>query len=95
MISPKHKHFLNSGYTNYNLKNGIANKQIPMINNLDAMKQNIQQSEHLPLYNDLGEIDVFSYVTEDIFQGVVMVNQGYRMRHIKGKTVNALVLNKP
>ena len=95
LISPKHKHFLNSGYTNFNLKNGIANKQILMINSLDAVKQNIQQGEHLILYNDLSEIDVFADVTEDIIQGVVMVNHGYWMRHIEGKTVNALVSNKP
>ena len=49
LISPKHKYFLNSGYTNFNLKNGIANKQIIMVNKLDAMKQNIQQGEHLIL----------------------------------------------
>ena len=66
-----------------------------MINYSDAMKQNIQQTERLALYNDLDEIDVFSFVTADNFQGVVIVNQGYWMRHIKGKTVNALVLNKP
>ena len=95
LISPKHKHFLNSGYTNFNLKNGIANKQTLMVNNIDAMKQNIQQGEHLILYNDLSEIDVLAYVTEDIIQGVVMVNHGYWMRHIKGKTVNALISNKP
>jgi anaerobic selenocysteine-containing dehydrogenase len=95
LISPKHKHFLNSGYTNFNLKNGIANKQILMINSLDAVKQNIQQGEHLILYNDLGKIDVFADVTEDIIQGVVMVNHGYWMRHIDGKTVNALISNKP
>ena len=95
LISPKHKHFLNSGYTNFNLKNGIANKQILMINSLDAVKQNIQQGEHLILHNDLGKIDVFADVTEDIIQGVVMVNHGYWMRHIDGKTVNALISNKP
>jgi len=95
LISPKHKHFLNSGYANFNLTNGIANKQILMVNNLDAMKQNIQQGEHLILYNDMGEIDVFADVTEDIIQGVVMVNHGYWMRHIKGKTVNTLISNKP
>ena len=44
----------------------------------------------LILYNDLGEIDVFADVTEDIIQGVVMVNHGYWVRHINGKTVNAL-----
>jgi anaerobic selenocysteine-containing dehydrogenase len=95
LISPKHKHFLNSGYTNFNLKNGIAKKQILMINSLDAVSQNIQQDEHLILYNDLDEIDVFASVTEDIIQGVVMVNHGYWMRHISGKTVNALISNKP
>lgn len=95
LISPKHKHFLNSGYTNFNLKNGIANKQILMVNNLDAMKQKIQQDEHLILYNDLDEIDVFADVTEDIIPGVVMVNHGYWMHHINGKTVNALISNKP
>ena len=66
-----------------------------MINSLDAVKQNIQQGEHLILYNDLDEIDVFADVTEDIIQGVVMVNHGYWIRHINGKTVNALVSNKP
>ena len=95
LISPKHKHFLNSGYTNFNLKNGIAKKQILMINSLDAVSQNIQQDEHLILYNDLDEIDVFANVTEDIIQGVVIVNHGYWMRHINGKTVNALISNKP
>ena len=95
LISPKHKHFLNSGYTNFNLKNGIAKKQILMINSLDAVSQNIKQDEHLILYNDLDEIDVFANVTEDIIQGVVMVNHGYWMRHINGKTVNALISNKP
>jgi len=59
------------------------------------MKQNIQQGEHLVLYNYLGEIDVFANVTEDIIQGVLMVNHGYWMRHINGKTVNALISNKP
>ena len=95
LISSKHKHFLNSGYANFNLKNGISKKQILLINNLDAMKQNIQQGEHLVLYNYLGEIDVFANVTEDIIQGVLMVNHGYWMRHINGKTVNALISNKP
>ena len=95
LISPKHKHFLNSGYTNFNLKNGIAKKQILMINSLDAVSHNIQQDEHLILYNELDEIDVFAHVTEDIIEGVVMVNHGYWMRHINGKTVNALVSNKP
>jgi anaerobic selenocysteine-containing dehydrogenase len=66
-----------------------------MINSLDAVSQNIQQDEHLILYNDLDEIDVFASVTEDIIQGVVMVNHGYWMRHISGKTVNALISNKP
>ena len=66
-----------------------------MINSLDAMNKNIQQDEHLILYNDLGEIDVFADVTEEIIQGVVMVNHGYWMRHINGKTVNALTSNKP
>ena len=56
-----------------------------MINSLDAVKQNIQQGEHLILYNDLDEIDVFADVTEDIIQGVVMVNHGYWIRHINGK----------
>ena len=72
-----------------------ANKQFLMINSYDAMKQNVQQDEHLILYNDLGEIDVFADVTKDIIQGVVMVNHGYWMRHINGKTVNALISNKP
>ena len=66
-----------------------------MINSLDAMKQNIEQGEHLILFNDLGEIDVIADVTEDIIQGVVMVNHGYWIRHINGKTVNALISNKP
>ena len=66
-----------------------------MINSLDAIKRNIQQDEYLILYNDLGEIDVFANITEDIIQGVVMVNHGYWMRHINGKTVNALISNKP
>ena len=66
-----------------------------MINSLDAVNQNIRQDEHLILYNDLDEIDVFANVTEDIIQGVVMVNHGYWMRHINGKTVNALISNKP
>ena len=95
LISPKHKHFLNSGYTNFNLKNGIANKQTMMINRLDAINLNVQQGEQLILYNDLDEIDVFADVTEDIIQGVVMVNHGYWVRHINGKTVNALILSKP
>ena len=79
LISPKHKHFLNSGHANFNLKNGIANRQTLMINSLDAMNQNIQQDEHLILYK-LSEIDVFADVTEDIIQGVVMVNNGYWMQ---------------
>ena len=66
-----------------------------MINSLDAMNQNIQQDERLILYNDMGEIDVFADVTDDIIQGVVMVNHGYWMRHINGKTVNALTSSKP
>ena len=59
------------------------------------MNLNVQQGEQLILYNDLGEIDVFADVTEDIIQGVVMVNHGYWVRHITGKTVNALILSKP
>ena len=95
LISPKHKHFLNSGYTNFNLKNGIATKQICMINSSDAMKHNVQHGEHVLLYNDLDEINVIANVTEDILEGVVMVNHGHWMRHINGKTVNALISNKP
>ena len=56
---------------------------------------NMQSPNELILYNDLGEIDVFADVTEDIIQGVVMVNHGYWVRHINGKTVNALILSKP
>ena len=66
-----------------------------MINNLDAMRQHIQEGEHLILYNDIGEIKVVANVTEGIIQSVVMVNHGYWMRHINGKTVNALISNKP
>ena len=95
LISPKHKHFLNSGYTNFNLKNGIASKQICMINSSDAMKHDVQHGEHILLYNDLDEINVIANVTEDILEGVVMVNHGHWMRHINGKTVNALISNKP
>ena len=95
LISPKHKHFLNSGYTNFNLKNGIATKQICMINISDAMKHDVQHGEHVLLYNDLDEINVIANVTEDILEGVVMVNHGHWMRHINGKTVNALISNKP
>ena len=95
LISPKHKHFLNSGYTNFNLKNGIATKQICMINSSDAMKHGVQHGEHVLLYNDLDEINVIANVTEDILEGVVMVNHGHWMRHINGKTVNALISNKP
>ena len=95
LISPKHKHFLNSGYTNFNLKNGIATKQICMINSSDAMKHDVQHGEHVLLYNDLDEINVIANVTEDILEGVVMVNHGHWMRHINGKTVNALISNKP
>ena len=95
LISPKHKHFLNSGYTNFNLKNGIATKQICMINSSDAMKHDVQHGEHILLYNDLDEINVIANVTEDILEGVVMVNHGHWMRHINGKTVNALISNKP
>ena len=95
LISPKHKHFLNSGYTNFNLKNGIATKQICMINSSDAMKYGVRHGEHVLLYNDLDEINVIANVTEDILEGVVMVNHGHWMRHINGKTVNALISNKP
>ncbi len=95
LISPKHKHFLNSGYTNFNLKNGIATKQICMINISDAMKHDVQHGEHVLLYNDLDEINVIASVTDDILEGVVMVNHGHWMRHINGKTVNALISNKP
>ena len=95
LISPKHKHFLNSGYTNFNLKNGIATKQICMINSSDAMKHGVRHGEHVLLYNDLDEINVIANVTEDILEGVVMVNHGHWMRHINGKTVNALISNKP
>ena len=82
-------------YTNFNLKNGVANTQICMINSLDATNHDIKQGENLILYNDLGEINVFADVTEDIIVGVVMVNHGYWMRHVNGKTVNALISNKP
>ena len=95
LISPKHKHFLNSGYTNFNLKNGIATKQICMINISDAMKHDVQHGEHVLLYNDLDEINVIASVTDDILEGVVMVNHGHWMRHINGKTVNALISSKP
>ena len=64
-----------------------------MINNLDAMRH-IQEGEHLILYNDIGEIKVVANVTRAL-SGVVMVNHGYWMRHINGKTVNALISNKP
>ena len=59
------------------------------------MKHDVQHGEHILLYNDLDEINVIANVTEDILEGVVMVNHGHWMRHINGKTVNALISNKP
>ncbi len=95
LISPKHKNFLNSGYANFNLKNGLAQKQTVMINSLDAKRKKVSNGQILVLFNDLGEINVVANVTDEIVEGVLMVNHGYWMCHVKGNTVNALVSSNP
>ena len=95
LISPKHHYFLNSGYTNFNLDNEIANKQTVMINTADADVSGIRQGEKLTLWNDLAEVSVFADVTDDVISGVLVVSHGFWRRHVKGNTVNALVHSKP
>ncbi len=95
LISPKHHYFLNSGYTNFNLDSEISNKQMVMINTMDAKARGIKQGERLKLWNDLSEICVFADVTDDVISGVLVVSHGHWRRHVKGNTVNALVRSAP
>ena len=95
LISPKHKKFLNSGYANFNLKSGLANKQVVLINHTDAKRNKVSNGQELFLFNDLGEIKVVANVTDKIIEGVLMVNHGYWMCHVEGNTVNALVSSNP
>ena len=95
LISPKHHHFLNSGYTNFNLDKEIATKQTVMINPVDAKAYDIKPGEKLSLWNDLSEICVFADITDDVISGVLVVSHGFWRRHVKGNTVNALVRSAP
>ena len=43
----------------------------------------------------IGAVDALNVTELSQIQGVVMVNHGYWVRHINGKTVNALISSKP
>ena len=95
LLSPKSHMFLNSGYANLNNNKEIANKQRIYINENDAQKYSISNEDEVEIWNEKGKIFAYAKITNEIIEGVVLINHGFWMKHIGGGTVNMLVSNIP
>jgi len=95
LISPKHHHFLNSGYTNLADSSELSKTQTVLINPDDAMSNEINTGDAVKVWNSRGSLYAVAQVSDDVINEVIVVNHGFWMKHLKGNTVNALTESCP
>ena len=89
IISPKSHAFLNSCYANMDHKIKRQGEQFVLVNEIDAKKREIKDSDKVRVFNDRGTFEGVARLTNDVHPGVIVATVGYWRQLTKG-TVNII-----
>lgn len=89
IISPKSHGFLNSCYANMDHKIRGQGEQFVLVNEVDATERQIQDGDHVRVFNDRGAFEADAKLTDDVNPGVIVATVGYWRQLTKG-TVNVI-----
>ncbi len=89
IVSPKSHGFLNSCYANMEQKIKNQGEQFVLINHVDAVTRDIQESDTVRVFNDRGTFQGIAKITDDVNAGIIVATLGY-WRQLNTGTVNSI-----